>query len=213
MLIFIITCSGGYIMINKFCGIALLVALLLASCLSTGSSQKTQDTIPAKIVEFSSDELTVVNRLFASVNKNDGVILIRKELYTLSPSDGDYLKKEAPEINTALIEAFVANNTAKSTLDENTSFDTNFIWYDTFAADNRSADLSISAWWSKIWEILPDFNGTVDLSRISFNSDMSQAIAYIGVRKGPMNGSGNFLILNKKDGIWEVVKVIYAWIS
>jgi hypothetical protein len=179
----------------------------LTSCLSTGNSQ------PVKIVGFSPDELTVVNRLFATVNKDSGVILIQKKLYTLSPSEENYLKKEAAEIDNALIEAFVANNTAKSALDENTFFDTNFIWYETFVAENGLADLSISAWWDKIREIVPNFNGIVDLSKICFNSDMSQAIAYIGVRKGPMNGLGEFLVLNKKDGTWEVVKAITAWIS
>jgi hypothetical protein len=74
-------CSRGYIVTNKFRGIVLLTALSLTSCLSIGNSQ------PVKVVGFSSDELTVVNRLFATVNKDSGVILIQKRLYTLSPSE------------------------------------------------------------------------------------------------------------------------------
>ncbi len=53
----------------------------------------------------------------------------------------------------------------------------------------------------------------ITLSRIGFNHEMNQAIVYIGSQSGPKSGSGFYVLLTKKDGIWSIYRKVEVWIS
>ncbi len=59
----------------------------------------------------------------------------------------------------------------------------------------------------------PNAGGLITFSRIGFNRDFTQALAYFGQTSGPLTGSGHLVILAKKDSIWKVQKTYVVWIA
>jgi len=53
--------------------------------------------------------------------------------------------------------------------------------------------------------------GTVNLSRVGFNSEKTEALVYTERSCGPDCGGGDFFLLRKKDGAWTVVAQINLW--
>jgi hypothetical protein len=179
---------------------------------STKTIKKPQDEKPALVVEYSVDELDLVNQLIKAINTNNGVILVYEKLYSVKDFVSGYLKKEFPEIDEMLLSSFIANNSEKMILDEQTKLDTNFFWYEQFKSENLDENGKFDAY-SVGRNKFQNFNGIIELSKVGFNADMSQALICIGVRKGPMNGYGDYLILQKSNNKWQVVRVVHAWIS
>jgi hypothetical protein len=59
----------------------------------------------------------------------------------------------------------------------------------------------------------PDSVGYVNLARVGFNRDHSQALAYMSHLCGGLCGHGFFLFLAKTRGEWKVETTFQSWIS
>jgi hypothetical protein len=59
----------------------------------------------------------------------------------------------------------------------------------------------------------PDSGGYIALSRIGFNANSDQALAYMQHVCGGLCGSGHYLLLAKNKGGWVVQKKFMAWVS
>lgn len=55
--------------------------------------------------------------------------------------------------------------------------------------------------------------GYMQFSRVGFNETLDQAIVYIGSVPGPMMGSGNYYLMEKKGGKWVIKEQVLAWVS
>jgi len=53
----------------------------------------------------------------------------------------------------------------------------------------------------------------MQFSRVGFNETLDEAIVYVGSVPGPMMGSGNYYLLEKKDGQWVIKEQVLAWVS
>jgi hypothetical protein len=59
--------------------------------------------------------------------------------------------------------------------------------------------------WTPFRKEYPESYGFVSLSRVGFNRTMDEALVHIGWRCPSLCGHSSFLMLVKKDGIWQVV--------
>lgn len=58
----------------------------------------------------------------------------------------------------------------------------------------------------------PDAQALVELSRVGFNSEKTQALVYISTIWAPLAGVGNLVFL-VKENTWQVKKTVVVWIS
>ena len=55
--------------------------------------------------------------------------------------------------------------------------------------------------------------GRVTLSRVGFNQNMGQALLYVEIHCGVLCGSGNYLLLVKKNKVWTIQEEYRTWVS
>ncbi len=67
--------------------------------------------------------------------------------------------------------------------------------------------------WTRFYAKYPKSSGLVFLSKIGFNTDYTQAMIYAGRQCGGLCGSGSYLVLNKKNGVWIVESRMGLWVS
>jgi hypothetical protein len=67
--------------------------------------------------------------------------------------------------------------------------------------------------WGEFYMQFPDSGGLIALSRAGLDSGGNQALVYITHSCGGLCGSGNYLLLVKKDKGWVVRKKFTAWVS
>jgi hypothetical protein len=53
----------------------------------------------------------------------------------------------------------------------------------------------------------------MELSRIGFNSEMNQALVYVGNYREITNGAGYLVFLIKQNDQWNISNEIIIWIS
>jgi hypothetical protein len=58
----------------------------------------------------------------------------------------------------------------------------------------------------------PDAQAIVELSRVGFNGEKTQALVYISTLWAPLAGVGNLVFL-VKENTWQVKKTVVVWIS
>jgi hypothetical protein len=67
--------------------------------------------------------------------------------------------------------------------------------------------------WKTFEKKYPHAGGFTLVSSIGFNSSHDQALVYVGNSCGLTCGSGYFVLLEKKDGKWQVTKTANFWVS
>lgn len=72
---------------------------------------------------------------------------------------------------------------------------------------------SLGVAWANFYKAYPDAVGLVRISRVGLDEDATQALFYLSVTSGGLRGSGHFLLLHRRFGIWRVLASEQAWIS
>jgi hypothetical protein len=67
--------------------------------------------------------------------------------------------------------------------------------------------------WDAFYEKYPDSPGTIQISRVGFNRNQTQAILYFGYQRGPLWGEGYRIFLTKDEGKWMVKEEVLMWVS
>jgi hypothetical protein len=70
-----------------------------------------------------------------------------------------------------------------------------------------------SGGWDAFQKKYPDAVGFTIVSAIGFSTSHDQALVYLGNSCGILCGSGYFVLLQKKDGKWEVQSIANIWVS
>src|SRR5215471_11863635 len=66
--------------------------------------------------------------------------------------------------------------------------------------------------WDKFYRQFPNSRGIISFSRAGLNSQGDQALVYISRGCGGRCGSGNYLLLVKKNGEWIVQQKFMVWV-
>lgn len=72
---------------------------------------------------------------------------------------------------------------------------------------------TLGAAWENFYKAYPDAACLVRISRVGLDEDSTQALFYLSVRSGGLQGSGHFVLLHRRFGIWRVLASEQAWIS
>ncbi len=67
--------------------------------------------------------------------------------------------------------------------------------------------------WDVFNKIYPNSSGIIQISRVGFNSNQTQAIVYYGYQRGLLWGEGYLIYLTKDEGKWMVREQVGLWVS
>jgi hypothetical protein len=67
--------------------------------------------------------------------------------------------------------------------------------------------------WPEYYKRFPGATGIVTWSRVGFNSDGTQALFFENYRCSGLCGTGRYVVMEKKNGIWVITTDIVAWVS
>ena len=67
--------------------------------------------------------------------------------------------------------------------------------------------------WLEFFRQYPNTQGVITFSRVGFNSAMDQAFVYFENNCGGLCGVGEYCLLVKQNGSWQIKKQKEAWIS
>jgi hypothetical protein len=172
-----------------------LIMALLASCLNKSNEKET--------VSFTSDELDIINKIIKTINQENKIVIINKNIeitYTTQDNNNrnniyKYLKR-TEDIGNDLLNSFKRNNNKHMRVEKDIIFGFNFIW-----------------WNGLYWTNDPiKYYGIATFSKTGFNKEQTKAIIYIGITING-TGEGNYYILEKTKGEWEIVNTIGGWIT
>ena len=72
---------------------------------------------------------------------------------------------------------------------------------------------SLGAAWENFYKAYPNAACLVRISRVGLDEEATQALVYLSVRSGGLRGSGHFVLLHRRFGIWRVLATEQAWVS
>lgn len=67
--------------------------------------------------------------------------------------------------------------------------------------------------WSEYYARYPFSRGFIELSRVGFDSEMDQALVYVGNYRGSLSGAGYYVLLIKEGDRWIIQDMSLLWIS
>ena len=53
----------------------------------------------------------------------------------------------------------------------------------------------------------------LEVSRVGFNSDTTQALVYVGRTDVPLAGGGYYHVLRRRYNKWKIIGIVMTWIS
>jgi len=67
--------------------------------------------------------------------------------------------------------------------------------------------------WGEFNSKFPGSSGTIELSRVGFNNDKTEAILYFGNQQDRLMGQGFYLLLARNGDSWRIIDRCSIWIS
>ena len=156
--------------------------------------------------------------IYASFLKNNlEPIVIQKDTSTEGlPSSEDELKQRMeyiasglPDASKETLDHYFESNRQPSQLSPDMQLGVHYILLST---EELSAVMDQPDGWEAFHEKYSP-SGYMQFSRVGFNDTVDQAIVYVGSIPGPMMGSGNYYLLEKKAGQWGIREQVLAWVS
>ena len=156
--------------------------------------------------------------IYASFLKNNlEPIVIQKDTSTgWLPSSEDELKQRMeyiasglPNASNETLDHFFQRNRQSTQLAPDMQLGIHYI---LVSADEFSAVMDQPNGWDAFLETFSP-SGYMQFSRVGFNDTVDQAIVYVASIPGPMMGSGNYYLLEKKGGQWSIREQVLAWVS
>jgi hypothetical protein len=208
-------------LLNLFC---LVILLLVTACTGRASTPivsppdsgpATQTPTPVvSQAELEKEEQGVYASFFKD---STGTIVIQKDTSTgWLPSSEDELKQRMdyiasglPNASNETLDNFFQRNRQSTQLAPDMQLGIHYI---LVSADEFSAVMDQPNGWDAFYKKYSP-SGYMQFSRVGFNDTVDQAIVYVGSIPGPMMGSGNYYLLEKKGGQWSIREQVLAWVS
>lgn len=121
------------------------------------------------------------------------------------------LRQKAPSLQQTTIDGFRRANARQAFLDRAFRFPVEYEIVD----ESRLAPIFKrgGGGWGAYYKQYPGAQGIATLSRVGFSADGAQGLFYIKNVCGGLCGSGWYLIMEKRDGRWMIVKAVEKWVS
>ncbi len=186
-------------------GLFLAVLLILSACSTTPATSQAEDDFAVYAAAF---------RFEFKVESLDGLVITRLSHATANDQQDAYLKTEfAGAASPDLVADFLANNQTAQPLDAVFAQHSGI----KLLSEDEIAKIfpSNSLWdgWKEFDARYPHTKGLITVSRIGYDRAHQYALVEVGSQAAPLAGVGEFLLLEKSDGAWQVIKNVMAWIS
>jgi hypothetical protein len=206
-------------------GIAIFWPLRLIQRLETALVDRfyEYDLKPVNVTFDPANEANEIYRLLIhkrfKLNGEAKLIVIRSETIPFTPLNDDSLepggnresfhtmvKESMPETEPQTVDDYLLRNETPAQLK---------IWNPgvnyVLAANS---DLPVSAnFWGEFDERFPNSSGILSFSNVGFNQQYNQALVYVAHSCGGLCGEGDFVLLRKVNGKWEILNEQNMWIS
>jgi hypothetical protein len=162
------------------------------------------------------DEYAVYAALIESRYLKEGVdLIVIRDQTTFFPLGPDVTYEQVGQSVPALEEDtyadFLAVNEDPVPLDG--SLDLGFD-YTLVSLQDLEEFLGGGAWsYDAFYERFPNSQGLMELSRVGFNADHTQALVYVGNQYDLLGGEGYYVLLHKEGGDWLVDSDLLLWVS
>ncbi len=144
----------------------------------------------------------------------DGLVISQQSHATGADRQDDYLRTQfAGAASQELLANFLANNQAAQTFDEAFAQHPEITLLSTEEISRIFDPALFQNGWQEFYTRFPRAKGLITLSRIGYDRGRMHALVEVGSQSAPLAGVGEFLLLEKVDGTWQVQKNVMAWIS
>jgi hypothetical protein len=205
-----IQCEEKLIMSAKFLRTAL--ALLLVSMFTACSSF--QSVPEPSQADIEKEEQAVYASFFKG--NSETIVILQDTSTQWLPSSSedlkqrlDYIASGLPSASKETLDTYFENNRQPSQLSPDMQLGIHYI---LLSAEEFSTVMNQPNGWDAFYEKYSP-SGYMQFSRVGFNKTLDQAIVYVGSIPGPLMGSGNYYLLEKKDGQWMIKEQVLAWVS
>ena len=121
-----------------------------------------------------------------------------------------YLHTQAPGLQVATLDSFRYGGAHQ------VSFGTLFhvpVVYELVDKAEIDAIFEKGGWWTDYYKRFPNSQGFLTLSRVGFSPDGKQALFYAKNGCGGTCGTGTYVVMERADSGWKVLKEILIWVS
>ena len=87
------------------------------------------------------------------------------------------------------------------------------IEYELVDSTQLDAIFKKSGWWPAYYKQFPGSQSILTFSRVGFSAGGTEALFYLSNRCGDLCGTGEYVVMEKRDGRWVIGKEIEMWIS
>ena len=190
-----------------------VILLLVTACAGQASTPIVSPPVISQ-ADLQKEEQAVYASFF---HGNSETIVIQEETSTAwLPSSEDELKQRMdyiasglPDASKETLDHYFESNRQPSQLSPDMQLGVHYILLST---EELSAVMDQPDGWEAFHEKYSP-SGYMQFSRVGFNDTVDQAIVYVGSIPGPMMGSGNYYLLEKKAGQWGIREQVLAWVS
>lgn len=182
--------------VYKLIAFPILLAGMLACSLFSNTPKPSNADIEKKEQE--------VYSFFASGAGN--VALILQDVSVDNPGQTkDFLNSSFDSISKETENDFMDRNKEPGQLSPDMDLGKEYI---LLKPDELSAISSQPNWGDALKEKYPNSNGYLYFSRVGFNNSLDQALIYVGQVFGPLACTGDYYLLENKNGEWLVMNMV-----
>ncbi len=191
---------------KKLCFLVMVMALLLTQ---VACGNKSGETIAE---EEYAVYAAVIEQTF--LNSQSEMVVVQYETIAVGlqipAQTREKILTYAPQVSSAMLDALEQANQQSATLDGRIPLGIKALVRPT--ADLQTM-LQQDATWQTFYKTYPNTPGIVAVSRAVFDKKGETALVYATLRSGLSNEAAYFVVLNKENGLWRVVKKFPEWLE
>lgn len=208
----------GHAHMNRYF-IFLLIAAFLAGCAGHGRGHgRTGENIHTRLGAPTEgavllEEYPVLDAVLNSMATGDIKMLVIGE-HTVSFGGESDSAAIAERLNIPLdvVQDYAAKNKTEATIEERFTVNVDYAllgdddFDHIFSAEDNGG-------WDRFYRKYPKSAGYIQVSRPGFNAEKTLALVYVGNQRNWLSGGGEYVVLEKVDGVWKVKTRDTIWVS
>lgn len=184
--------------------LCLILSLALAACAAAP---------PASSAAEDAAVYTAALKVEFKIDSLDGLVISSSSHINGFDSSGDYLRENFGVANNELVDNFLQANQESIALDPALKLLPGVILLSPDEIDQVLNTGLVQNRWKAFYERYPKTVGVVQVSQVGYNRAHTSAMVAVGAMAGFLAGHGEYLLLEKVNGSWQVTKNLMAWIS
>ncbi len=186
-------------------GLFLAVLLVLSACSTTPTTSQAEEDFAVYAAAF---------RFEFKVTSLEGLVISQPTHNFGGGGQSDYLRTQFTDLDSlGLVADFISKNQNEQPLDSIFSGHPEIKVLSQEELSQIFATPGAQAGWNEFHARYPNAGGMITVSRIGYDPSHTHALLEVGMGSAPLAGYGEYLLLEKVSGNWQVIKNLMAWIS